>query len=415
MPRKYKIKRHMRSAGLYKARPHPLFIIMMLLVAGALVYLGMIIYPPVYNLIMSSVNRAPPEPALSAPEPPLSAPEDDPLPDDQTPASVNRLRAVYAPPALVSDTAAFDRFLETLPEDINSVMVDIKNRSGQVLFLSSNQNAEEWGTIVPDAIDLAALNQKLGERKLSLIARMSAFRDDAAARAGLENAVNYRASGTTWLDNFPDAGGRAWLNPYSAGARQYLTGLALEAVEAGAVLVVFDDFHFPPNSLTGDAFFGHEAAGISRDKALSDFARALCDTLGEKGARAAVYMTVSAIATPVNLTLYNCPPERIAADTVLLGALSYQFPAEGFSSEEGLNITRPLEDPAATVRQAVSFALERLGETGVIALIQGGNEGSAHGYTAAQIRAQMDALAALGVEEYILYCTDHGNYILFNA
>lgn len=406
MAKRYKIKRYMRGADTSKARPHPLFIIMMLVLAGGLVYVGVILYNPIYNMIMESVNR-----------PPASTDEDSTTYDEegeedeaaaataQKPQLATGLKAAYASQSLVANQAAFDSLLDELPGNVNSVMIDIKDRNGQVLFRSTNQNANDWEAIAPGAEDLSAINQKLKDKGLSLIVRMSTFRDDTAARGNVEIAVCYRSAGTRWLDNFPTAGGKAWLNPYSAGAQEYITSLALEAVAMGAVLVVFDDFNFPPTSLSADAFFGAESAGISRDKCLADFAAVLDETLAEQGARAAIYLNVSAIASPVNMTLYNAPAEKILGSAVVLGALPNQFPADGFYSEN-LTIQRPLDDPADTVRQAVGFALGRLGGKDTIVLALGGSETNAANYSPQQLKAQLDVLEDLGIEEYILYVSD---------
>jgi len=387
-------------------------VVLVVLAVFGLGYLGFVSYTPIYNAIMnrtqaSSQTSPPPQvPEASIPEEPEEAP-----PPEPEPAVPEKFRAIYLPAALLKDNAALNSFLEGLKDtSLNAVMVDIKDKSGQVLFASQNQQANKWQAVAPDAIDLSALAARLEEQGLSLLVRMSAFRDEMAAREDKQLAVNYRAYGTLWLDNFQHLGGKPWLNPYSAGAQQYLLDLALEAVDCGARLVVLDDFCFPPNSMTGDAFFG-DTQGVSRADVLKSFAQKFEETLSQKEARGAVYLTGAALAGGPNPTLYGGEAADIAAGRVLLGALPYQFSAEGFTSGK-LTLRQPLQDPADTVKQVANLALQELGDREVIALIQGGVEPQGVSYTAQQIVDQIKALEELGLEEYVLYCTDYKAYLL---
>ncbi len=411
MSRPYKIKRT-KYTGPIKARPHPLLVALLVLVAVGLGYLGFLSYTPIYNAIMNR-NQASSQPSLPPQPSEPSAPSqpEEAAPQAPEPSVPEKFQAVYLPTALLKDTAALDAFLEELKgTSLNGVMVDIKDKSGQVLFATQNEQAQKWQAVAPDAIDLSAFAARLEEQGLALLVRMSAFRDETAARANKELAVNYRAYGTLWLDNFQHQGGKPWLNPYSAGAQQYLLDLALEAVDCGAQLVVLDDFCFPPNSLTGDAFFG-DVQGLSRTEVLATFAQRLEEAVAQKDAKSAVYLTGVALAGDPNPTIYGGAAADIAAHRVLLGALPYQFSADGYVSQK-LTLRQPLKDPADTVKQVAALALQELGEREVIALIQGGREPQGTAYTPQQIADQVNALEELGLEEFILYCTDYTAYWL---
>ena len=403
----YKIKRSPWRKGTYKARTHPLFVFLTVAIVGGLVYLGVIIYPPIHTAIMSwGENR----PARQA-EPEAILPQE--TQGEEEPQSfrgpAGALRAVYLPPALIADPAALDAFLETLPgAGLNAVMVDIKDSEGNLLYTTQNANAIAWEAVSPDAFDLAQLGERLSARGIHLVTRMSAFRDERAARGNLEYAVTFRGPGTTWLDNFPTAGGRPWLNPHSAGARQYITDLAVEAARMGAVLVVVDDFSFPPNSLTEDAYFG-DTGGLSRAERLREFAAALSGAVEGEGARLAVYLPGGAFAGPNN-TLFGGPAgEVFAQGHLVLGALPYQFP-EGVWSD-GLTIPNPLESLENTVAQIV-MAARAQSQAELIVLLQGGSLPGGAAYTGEQIAAQADRLSALGIEEFIFYAPVAGQYQL---
>jgi len=410
MARQYKIKRSPWRKGTYKARTHPLFVFLTIAVVGGLAYLGVIIYPPIHSAIMSWGENLPvrtqTEPEDIAPQ----APVEGEAPDTSSARGpAGGLRAVYVPPALLADSAAFDAFLDGLPgAGLNAVMVDIKDSEGNLLYTTQNANAIAWEAVSPGAFDLGGLSERLSARGIHLVARMSAFRDERAARGNLDYAVTFRGPGTTWLDNFPTEGGRPWLNPHSPGARQYITDLAVEAARLGAVLVVVDDFTFPPNSLTEDAYFG-DTGGLSRAARLRDFAAALSAAVEGEGARLAVYLPGGAFAGP-NDTLFGGPAgEVFLGGHLVLGALPYQFP-EGVWSE-GLTIENPLENLENTVAQIV-MATRAQTQAGLIVLLQGGSLPGGMAYTGEQIVAQIDRLGALGVEEFIFYSPVAGQYQL---
>ena len=408
MPKQHKIKRSPSAMGTYKARPHPIFVIFMIAIVGGLVYLGMIIYPPIHDAIMNwrtysaTVDPTPPIIVLD----PTNGEEPDETPEPEPPPRpAEYLRAIYAPPELVSDPSAFDAFLDTLPgADLNAVMIDIKNAQGQVLHTSQVPNAVAWDAVVPGAIDLAELNQRLADRNLALIVRMSAFGDETAAIGNANYAVRANsADGPRWLD----WNNRRWLNPHSEGARQYLTDLALEAVELGAVMVVLDELRFPPNSETIAVFPG--ADGLTRAQRLRQFADELTATLSEHEARLAIYMPSVALASPPNTTLFGGPAADILSEHTMLGALPYQFPA-WFASED-LALPNPLEDLDYTIERIIAHAREQT-DSQLIVLLQGGSLPEGAQYTDEQIMAQIDTLTRLGVREFVLFSPEVWQYQL---
>ena len=408
MSKQFKIKRSHWSRGGYKARPHPLFVVFMILLVGGLGYLGFIIYPPIHSAIMNWGETRSVE-TLPVPDDVTGAENGDPLPPAPPPTpprSTDNIRAIYAPPALVNNEPALSAFLQSLPDaGINAVMVDIKDNAGQILHTS--QHPQAAALTAEGAFDLGALSLQLEDLGLALIVRMSAFRDESAARAQPGWAVNFRGPGMLWLDNFPNMGGRPWLNPHSADARQYLIELSLEAVRLGAVMVVMDDFQFPPNSMYGqDAYFG-DTGGMTRAERLRGFADELTDRLANSGARFAIYMTALTIASEPNTTFYGGPAEDILGRYTVLSALPYQFPF-GFEAE-GISLPNPLENLEYTLRQILPRITARIDSQPVVVL-QGGSLPGGVQYTDEQVRSQVEILERLGVREFIFYAPYVGHY-----
>lgn len=414
MAKQFKIKRYHRHGGPYRAKPHPVSIVLGVLLIAGLIFVGVSIYDPVYNAIMgNSRPEAPPVEVESSQPEETSTPDPEPEPQPEVPAA-GELRAVYLPGAIAADPVALEGFLEGLAgTEINGVLVDIKNAAGNVLYDTRVTQAAQWGAVVENPLDLAALSRTLESKNLSLAVRMSAFRDPVAAGVGRENAIYYGDTDWLWLDNSADKGGKPWLSPYAAGSQAYVTDLALEAVELGAKLVVLENFQFPENSLA-NASFGTAAAGVGRSAVLQAFAASLDRQLEEKGARAAVYVTALSLTQTVeNESRYGGNPLEVVGGHVVVGALPYGF--GGDISVEGLTVTQAIQDPGAAVEAVLGYVQAGFGTAtpGVIPLLQGGNEdvNAAQPYTKAQIDAQIAAAKAQGAEEYILYSTK-GAYLL---
>ena len=404
--RKHKIKRSEHRKSTYKARRHPLYALLLVVLIVGLVGLGMIIYQPIHDAIMSWVTREPPPPpTLPEPDPNgevIEQPEPEPVrwvPDE--------LRAIYAPPELVGNASAFNAFLDSLPAaGLNAVMIDIKDRGGQLLHTSQNANAIAWNAIDPYAFDLSELSGRLEERGLVLIARMPAFRSRLAALGNPDYAVRFgEAEGMMWLDNEPGIG-VPWLNPHSQGARQYITDLAVEAAEMGAVMVVLDYFQFPPHSLMEWAFFRY-ADGVSRTDRLRQFADELNTTFEGLDARLAIHMQSIALASEPNMTFYGGPAQDILSEYTLLSALPYQFFT--WFSHGDFVLHHPLEDLDYTLTKIVTHA-QQVTDSHLIVLLQGGSLPDGAQYTDEEIRAQVERLSGLGVREFVFFAPDAGQY-----
>lgn len=408
------------KAGTYRAKPHPLTIIFVVALLAGLAYLGTVIYQPAYDFIMNvgkPADAGSSVPENTEPEPSSAAGEENPRekePEQPVPEFA-KLKAVYIPHETAVNPAGLDAFIAGLEGTaINAVMVDVKNAEGYLLFRSANAQAQKWNLVSPDAIDLAALAKKLEEKGLYLAVRMCAFRDPKAARAGrLDYAINYQDSDFLWLDAASEQGGMPWLNPYSLVTQDYLDSIAIEAVDAGAKLVLLENVQFPDNSGVY-ATFGRNAIAMSRSEILQSFMSNLSKLAGEKGARAvAVYTTLEVAQEQGKDVRYGGNPLNIAGGMVAVNVSPSQF--GGDYSGGGLQIEKPLSDPDAAVATSLDYAKRSVGgDIKIIPVLQGGNDQPFNEnrlYTAEQLAAQIKAAGDFGADEYILY-NANGQYLL---
>ncbi len=205
-----------------------------------------------------------------------------PVTDDT--ATLDSLRAVYLPHSVLTDATALAHTLQQAKAaGFTAVLFDMKDADGALYFRASGDKAALVNSFAADALDMDALRSTfttIREAGLSPIARLYAFCDNAAARV-LEDARVYPTGNPSWVwyDNKPDAGGKAWLNPYADAAHLYLIDLAKELRDAGAAGILFDGVQFPAQ--TSGAYFGDNAATTSRADALTAFVTAAKQLLGD--------------------------------------------------------------------------------------------------------------------------------------
>ncbi len=395
------------TSSSYRAKPRPLTVILVILLFAGLGYLGTVIYEPVYDFVMS-IGKAPTivasEPEVTPPPQVVSsstAPEPEPTPEPE----FDKLRAVYLPHNIAADPAALESFLQKLEgTQINAVMVDIKNSAGNVLFKSKNELANKWGVIAENAIDLKAFSDKLKSKNLNLVTKMSVFRDPKAASAGrLDYAINYQNSQFLWLDASPENGGKPWLNPYSPKTHDYIDAIAKEAIDAGAKMLVLENVQFPDSSGVY-ATFGKDATLMSRAEILQTTVSDLTADATAANVRLAVSCSVVDATNDKGAdTRYGGSILKIPQEYLLLNTSPSQY--DGDYAANGLEITKPLENPAETTEKAITYAKQGVNaDTKIIPMLQGGGD-------LALTDAQIKAVEKLSLQEYFLFNQD-GIYTL---
>lgn len=416
MDKQYKIKRTRSSRhGIFRSRRKPLHFIFGIAGLAVLILIGILLYRPVVNFFASVGESEVSMPEIDTSDNTSSTEsevaQNQSSSGDESSAlstvSTSDLHMAYLPTATAADTAALNAFIAELdPNTVNTVLVDIKDSNGNVLFNAQSQQAVEWGTVTSNAYDLTAVAKALEEKGFSLAVRMSTFNDSIAAKKDIANAIEYQSSGMYWLDG----NNTQWLNPYASGAQAYLTELATEAVEAGAKLVVLDSYRFPQYS-SSDATFGDESTGISRTEALKTYLDELTATLEAKGARTAIYLTPALLVG--DATLYGGSPLDFAGEDIVMGILPSMF--SGTYGETTLTLADSLNDPGAAVKAILEYVQPLCEGHTIIPFIQGDSQtGTATAFTADQISAELDAVSDAEIKDYILYSST-GEYLLSQA
>lgn len=148
------------------------------------------------------------------------------------------VRGIY----LTAESASnIDPFLEMMERtDLNAVVIDVKDVTGEVMYSSDVDLANEIGAVRP-VLDLERLVNELEERDIYSIARVATFEDDILPVQRPDLAVMDSATGAQW-QNYA---GNYWSDAHNREVWEYNVAITKEAAEAGFDEVQFDYVRFP--------------------------------------------------------------------------------------------------------------------------------------------------------------------------
>lgn len=411
----YKIKRY---SSLYPKRRSPAAVVLRTVVTVAVVcalgFIGWNAYGPVMDYFSGALaasarlrQEAESSSSSQAPEP-ASSEEEEAVKEPEMPQEI---RGIYLPPSVVGSEAGLNAALAKLENtEINAVLFDLKDGSGKLQYFSGQSLIDSEKVEAPSPVDLNALCAKLEEKNLIPMGRMYAFSDPIAASKIPDAGIKYMSTEMLWLDNSQENNGKAWLNPYSTAAQNYLTELAAEATTLGVRRILWEGVNFPTGYGQEFANFGPNAAASNKAATLRSFLELVTNRVESLGGECALYVTGPA-ALGGSDTYFGGNPLDIAGDHVALGAMPLLF-GDQYSSPE-FSVAQPVLNPYATVHSLFGALSPRLSGKTVTALVQGytatGSLVNNKVYTADDMKEQLRALADSGVTNYILY-SPGGNY-----
>jgi hypothetical protein len=170
------------------------------------------------------------------------------------------IKAIYLTSWSAGSSKYVNGYLESILKntEINAVVIDIKDYTGYVSYLSQVPEVVKYKTSKNIITDLSGLIKKLHEKNIYVIARLSVFEDPAFARARPELAV-YDSSlpwplvarEKLWKDN----NGLYWLDPSSKEVQDYNIAIAKDALSRGFDEINFDYIRFPSDGKTKNMAF----------------------------------------------------------------------------------------------------------------------------------------------------------------
>lgn len=302
----------------------------------------------------------------------------------------------------------FDRLIELVEKtDLNSMVVDIKDDSEELLFLSDsaekyNPEANRYARL--SKAEASALLKKAKDRGIYLIARIVTFKSPIYSAQHSDGVITHAQTG----EPFTEDGVLLWTSPMDKKLWEYNVGLAEEAAELGFQEIQFDYVRFPTVPM-GEDFYYKDLGEHSKTYAVQSFLKFAYERLKDKQ----VYLAADVFGwaatakddvqigqhweAMTNVVDYICPmiypshygewnfgiqyPDTAPYETVKAGARD--------CIDRNANVLSP-----AKIRPWIQhFTASYIYYQG-LQYIEYGRE---------EIQAQIQALRDLGIEEYLLW------------
>jgi hypothetical protein len=282
--------------------------------------------------------------------------------------------------------------------EVNSLVIDIKDASGYVSHRTEVALAHEIGATNEIRIrDLPGLLDRLEQERIYPIARIVIVRDPILAEFRPELAVNDTAGGV-WYDSK----GLNWLNPHSQEVWEYHVDLAREVALMGFPEIQFDYVRFPdaPQEDLARAVY-HGASDRSKAATIREFLAYAREGLADLDVRLTVDVFGVTTSAARDVGIGQVWESFIDAVDV---ALPMVYPSHYWKGSYGFQV--PNAHPYEIVRRALNDALRRSalveGAGRTIPWLQDFSLGQPP-YSAAEVRAQIQATYDVGIDEWILW------------
>jgi len=285
--------------------------------------------------------------------------------------------------------------------EINSLVIDVKDDTGCLLYRSQVQTAQQIGASACARIaDVRARLDTLHAHGIYAIARIVVAKDRLLAEHKAAWSVKSTAGGL-WRDRI----GMAWVDAYNDSVWVYSGQLAREAVSLGFGEVQFDYVRFPdePKSRMVTAIFSARANGETQREAVRRHIKLLADFVRPLG----VPVTFDVFGLTASVTTGDLGIGQVWEDfsdvaDVLLPMVypsHYKGGSFGFRS--------PNANPYGVVRYALSDALSRSRAPNTAEIrpyLQAFTLGRRlPRYTPTEIRDQIRAARDVGIESWVLW------------
>lgn len=334
---------------------------------------------------------------------PARTPSPDSLPDVRPPLvpTPKVVRGLYVNRWAALGDRGWELIRTASHTEINALVIDVKDDRGFVLYRSRVALAQEIGADTNRPMRherLRAMLDSMRAHRIYPIARIVVAKDPLLASSKLEWAIRRKADPS---QPWHDRKGNPWLDPHQDGPWRYAAELACEAVDLGFSEIQFDYVRFPDDKrLVAEATFplahGRLRAQVIREQLLATRAR------------------LRSLGVPVTADVFGLT----ATDTTDMGigqkweqfvntvdvVLPMMYPSHYNPGSYGIG--NPNAHPHETISRGLQDAKRRSAVVpGAAALrpwYQDFTLGPPH-YTAAEVRAQIEAGYENGVQGWVLW------------
>lgn len=152
------------------------------------------------------------------------------------------VKGLYLTSYSASSSKTIDNFINFIKNtELNAVVIDIKDYSGQLAYDSQVELVNQLQTDRDLIKDLPSLIQKLHDNNIYVIARQTVFQDPELSSKKPDWSVKNSATGGLWYD----WKGLTWTDPTRQEVWNYNLAIAKEAINLGFDEINFDYIRFP--------------------------------------------------------------------------------------------------------------------------------------------------------------------------
>jgi hypothetical protein len=288
--------------------------------------------------------------------------------------------------------------------ELNAMVIDTKADEGWLTYPRTEVPwAEEAGALGWLIDDPAALIARLAKEGVYPIARIVVFKDSIMPLYRPDLAIQSRHGGL-WRGD-----GNYWLDPYNKENWKYTVALAREAAAIGFREIQFDYIRFPSDGDVHNAVYP-AYDGTPINEVIPAFLRYARASLAEYGVEVSVDIFGLVPVEPGGMGIGQ-HLESLSAEVDIICPMVYP----SHYGPGNLGIPDPDAAPYDTVYRTLREGVYRLNQAGLDTVIRPWLQDFSigHIYGAAEVRAQIQAAADLGLHEFLLW--NAANYYHWGA
>lgn len=188
-----------------------------------------------------------------------------------------------------------DALDEISDSGVKYVAVPLKISGGRIYYSSGVRGAEYSGAVV-SYMELDEIVSAIEEAGLKSIAYMCVLDDNIYPASYPDAGYRIDESGSIWLDNSPDNGGKPWLNPFSYETVDYVENLADEITLSGFDKIIYSGIEFPPFRQSDLDYIGETVKESGRYTKLVTLANELCTIAENNGIQSMLEVAATDVA-----------------------------------------------------------------------------------------------------------------------
>jgi len=195
-----------------------------------------------------------------------------------------QVKAIYMSQCVVGTKSFRERLVEIADTtEINSIIIDIKDYTGKIGFVTDNPKLSAAVSNTCGAVDIEEFIELLHSKGIYVIGRVTVFQDPYMVSVYPHLAVQSKSTGTPW----EDYKGLSFIDVSAKQHWDYIVELSKESYNVGFDKINFDYIRFPSDGNMKDVEYIH-SAGKVKSEALKEFFVYLHDNLKDTGMKTSV-------------------------------------------------------------------------------------------------------------------------------